>query len=143
MKKKSPPKEKTLNRKRIQKKSPYVKDENPALRKIVHQLRALVVGIAPGTEETINAWGVPTFELAAPFCFYMVGKNHVTFGFHFGTSLKDPHGLLEGTGKNLRHVKLRSVEDLQQKGLRELVLEAARSKNKTPTRGMSGKQKPA
>jgi hypothetical protein len=37
----------------------------------------------------------------------MVGKNHVTFGFHYGTSLDDPERLLEGTGKNLRHVKLR------------------------------------
>jgi hypothetical protein len=49
----------------------------------------------------------------------------VTCGFHFGTSLNDPEGLLEGSGKNLRHVKLRSVEDLERKGFRELVVVAA------------------
>ena len=71
----------------------------------------------------------------------MVGKNHVTFGFHFGTSLEDPERLLEGTGKNIRHVKLRELADLQHKGLRELVQAAARMKGKTPMRGMSGKRK--
>jgi hypothetical protein len=123
--------------------SAYVKDENPELRKVVSGLKKLVKGIVPGTRETVNAWGIPTFEVEAPCCFYMVGKNHVTFGFHYGTSLEDPHSLLEGTGKNIRHVKLRSIEDLEQKGLKQLVQAAARLKGKPPMRGMSGKTKAA
>ncbi len=120
------------------KKSPYMKDDNPELGKVVRALRSFVRRIVPGVKETVNAWGIPTFEAPDPFCFYMVGKNHVTFGFHVGTSLKDPEGLLEGTGKNIRHVKLRDEESLEQKGLRELVLAAARLKGKAPMRGMSG-----
>ena len=123
------------------KKSPYMKDENPELCKVAQALRSFVKNIVPGVTETVNAWGIPTFEAPAPFCFYMVGKNHVTFGFHFGTSLKDPESLLEGTGKNIRHVKLSNAEDLEQNGLRELVLAAARVKGKAPMRGMSGKRK--
>jgi hypothetical protein len=69
----------------------------------------------------------------------MVAKNHVTLGFHYGTSLKDPESLLEGTGKNIRHVKLRAVEDLQQKGLKNLLLAAANLKGKGPMKGMRGK----
>ena len=94
---------------------------------------------APGVKETVNSWGIPTFEKKGPFCFYMVGKYHVTFGFHFGTSLPDPEGLLDGPGKNLRHVKLPKVKDLDRKGLRELVLAAARFEGKGPMRGMRGK----
>lgn len=124
------------------KKSPYLRDDNPELRKVAQALRNFVKGIVPGVKETVNAWGIPTFEASAPFCFYMVGKNHVTFGFHFGTSLEDPEGLLEGTGKNIRHVKLSSVEDLEQKGLRGLVLASARLKRKAPRPGMSGKRRP-
>ena len=123
------------------KKSPYMKDENPALRKVVRALRTFVKETVPGVKETVNSWGVSTFEAKDPFCCYMVGKYHVTFGFHFGTSLEDPNGLLEGTGKNIRHVKLRSVEDLKQKGLRELVVAASRLEGKTPMRGMSGERK--
>ncbi|OLE65955.1 MAG: hypothetical protein AUG74_12030 [Bacteroidetes bacterium 13_1_20CM_4_60_6] len=118
-----------------------MKDENPELRKVAEALRGFVKKIVPGVKETVNAWGVPTFEAPDPFCFYMVGKNHVTFGFHFATSLPDPQGLLEGTGKNIRHVKLQTVAGLQQKGLRELVLAAACLKRKTPMKGMSGKRK--
>jgi hypothetical protein len=33
--------------------------------------------------------------------------------------------LLEGTGKNMRHVKLRTGHDLEHKGLRELIVAAA------------------
>jgi hypothetical protein len=122
-------------------KSPYVKDENPELRKVVRALRSYVKKTVPGTKETVNAWGIPTFEAPDPFCFYMVGKNHVTFGFHFGTSLDDPEGLLEGTGKNMRHVKLRSAEELEQKGLRELVLTAAEMEGQSPMHGMSGRRR--
>jgi hypothetical protein len=122
-------------------KSPYVKNENPKLRKVVRALRSYVKKIVPGTKQTVNAWGIPTFEAPDPFCFYMMGKNHVTFGFHFGTSLCDPEGLLEGTGKNMRHVKLRAAEELEQKGLRELVLAAAKMEGKSPMRGMGGRRK--
>jgi len=123
------------------KESPYVRDENPKLRRIARALRSFVKKSVLGTKETVNGWGVPTFEAPDPFCFYMAGKNHVTFGFHFGTSLKDPESLLEGTGKNIRHVKLREVKDLEQKGLRGLVQAAVRLKGKAPMKGMSGKRK--
>lgn len=123
------------------KESPYVKRDNPALQKLARGLRSLVKASVPGTKTTVNSWGIPTFETDDPFCFYMIGKKHVTFGFHYGTSLHDPERLLEGTGKNIRHVKLRTPQDLEQKGLKELVIAAARLKGKPLMRGMSGKQK--
>src|SRR5882724_11914598 len=118
----------------------YVKDENPELRKVVLGLRSFVKQIVPKTKITLNSWGIPTFEANQPFCFYMVGKRHITFGFHNGTSLKDSGKLLEGTGKNIRHVKLRNLEDLKKNGLRELVQEASQSQGKPPMRGMGGKK---
>jgi len=70
----------------------------------------------------------------------MVGKKHVTFGFPFATSLPDPEGLLEGTGKNMRHVKLRTSEDLDKKGLPELIVAASRFEGGAPMPGMRGKK---
>jgi hypothetical protein len=131
---------KTGKREKPKKKSPYVKDDNPALQKLVRALRSFVKAAVPGTKITVNSWGIPTFEAKDPFCFYMVGKNHVTFGFHYGTSLDDPESLLEGTGKNLRHVKLRTLEDLEKKGLKELVLAATRLEGKPRMKGMGGKR---
>jgi hypothetical protein len=125
------------------KKSTYVSEGNPELEKVVKALRSYVKKVLPSTRITINAWGIPTFEADAPFCFYMVGKRHVTFGFHFGAGLSDPGGLLEGTGRNLRHVKLRTVEDLKRPGFRELILDARANQGRGLMRGMSGKKKGA
>ena len=121
------------------KKSARRKGNHPERRKVVRALRDFVKKAVPGTKETMNSWGIPTFEAPDPFCLYMVAKNHVTLGFHYGTSLKDPEGLLEGTGKNIRHVKLYRQEDLKQKGLRNLVQAAARLGGKPVMRGMGGK----
>ena len=121
------------------KSTPALRD-NSQVEKVVRGLRSLVKKVVPGTTETVNAWGIPTFEKGQPFCFYMAGKYHVTCGFHYGTSLRDPQKLLEGTGKNLRHVKLFAVEGLKQKGLRELLRQAAGLKGKPTMPGMSGKR---
>lgn len=43
----------------------------------------------------------------APFGYVNVFKAHVNVGFFQGAALADPAGLLEGTGKYMRHVKLR------------------------------------
>jgi hypothetical protein len=43
----------------------------------------------------------------APFGYVNVFRAHVNVGFFHGAALADPAGLLEGTGKHMRHVKLR------------------------------------
>ncbi len=53
------------------KKSRYVKNKNPELHRVKRALRNFVKETVPGTKETVNSWGVPTFEAPDPFCFYM------------------------------------------------------------------------
>jgi hypothetical protein len=43
----------------------------------------------------------------APFAYVNVFTSHVNVGFFHGASLPDPARLLQGTGKHMRHVKLR------------------------------------
>lgn len=43
----------------------------------------------------------------AAFCYVNAFTSHVNVGFFRGAELPDPAGLLEGTGKLMRHVKLR------------------------------------
>ena len=93
-----------------------------------------------GMKESVNPWKIPTFESNGPMCFFMVGKYHVTFGFLRGTSLPDPAGLLEGTGKILRHVKLRTAEDVSEPALKKLIEAAARLNKKEPMEGDEGEE---
>lgn len=46
---------------------------------------------------------------------------HVNVGFYLGAELDDPDGVLEGTGKFMRHVKLRPGDDVNAAGLRTLI----------------------
>jgi hypothetical protein len=114
----------------------YLSEKNLGIQEAANQLRALVKKTLPEAKEGINPWHVPIFESNGPICYYMAGKNHITLGFIRGTSLPDPENLLEGTGKNLRHVKIKSAADLKQKGMRELLKSAAALNAKEPQDGM-------
>jgi len=48
-------------------------------------------------------------------------KAHVTVGFFRGAEIADPEALLEGTGKFMRHVKLRPEHDVDAKALTKLI----------------------
>jgi hypothetical protein len=114
----------------------YLGVKNPKLREVGERLRSLVKKTVPKVKEGVNPWHVPIFESNGPICYYMVGRNHVTLGFIRGTSLPDPEKLLEGTGKNLRHVKIKSPEDFKRPGLSDLLKSAARLNAKEPQQGM-------
>jgi hypothetical protein len=110
----------------------YVRHKNAKLESVANAVRLLVRKTLPRSREAVNAWGIPTFNFNGPLCYMMLGKHHLTFGFTRGTSLADDAGLLEGTGKNLRHVKLKEIEQLRDANLRQLLLEAAALNEGTP-----------
>jgi hypothetical protein len=56
-----------------------------------------------------------------PFAYVNVFKAHVNVGFYLGAEMKDPAGLLQGTGKRMRHVKLKPGEPLDSKALSALI----------------------
>ena len=58
-------------------------------------------------------------------CTLLLSKSGVKLGLAGGAALPDPRGLLAGAGKVHRHVQLRTVRDLQQAGLKQLVLGAS------------------
>ncbi len=119
----------------------YVERKDTTLAGLAQELRRLMKTTVPGTKESVNPWKIPTFESNGPMCFFSVGKNHVTFGFLRATSLPDPAKLLEGTGKNLRHVKLKTIEDVQNPALKKLIQAAARLNKKEPMEGMKPKKR--
>ncbi len=51
-------------------------------------------------------------------------SSHVNVGFFRGTEIDDPAGLLEGTGKYMRHVKLSPDRDVDVAGLETLIRSA-------------------
>jgi hypothetical protein len=108
---------------------------------VAKAVRALMKAVK-GVEEYVNPWSIPSFDSNGPLCCFMVGKEHVTFAFMRGAALPDPEKLLEGTGKGVRHVKLRSVADVKRPGVKKLIVEAAKLNKKDPPSGkMVGMEK--
>lgn len=94
-------------------------------RETVEAARALVLKCHPDAEETLK-WNQPTYVVGGENRFYLAHyAEHVNLGFHEGASVDDPDGLLSGTGKAMRHVKLASPDDLDDPDLRALVERAA------------------
>jgi hypothetical protein len=60
----------------------------------------------------------------AAFAYVNTFKGHVNVGFFRGAVISDPHGLLEGTGKFMRHVKLGPRRDVDAIALRKLIATA-------------------
>jgi len=66
--------------------------------------------------------GHPTACIAdAAFGYVNAFKAHVNVGFFRGAEIADPEGLLEGTGKFMRHVKLKPGRDFNAAALMKLV----------------------
>jgi hypothetical protein len=57
----------------------------------------------------------------APFGYVNVFTSHVNVGFFHGAALPDPGRLLQGTGKFMRHVKLRPGTATNAAALRRLI----------------------
>jgi hypothetical protein len=56
-----------------------------------------------------------------PFGYVNTFKSHVNVGFFYGALLQDPAGLLEGSGKRMRHVKLRPEVESDEAALGRLI----------------------
>lgn len=57
----------------------------------------------------------------APFGYVNVFRSHVNVGFFHGATLADPAGLLQGSGKFMRHVKVSPGTAIKAAALRRLI----------------------
>ena len=53
-----------------------------------------------------------------------VYSNHVNLGFNDGASLEDPKGILQGSGKQIRHITIKAPQDLDRPELRAYIRRA-------------------
>ncbi len=92
---------------------------------IVNQLRKLIKEACPQLKEVGKiGWRNITYEHNGIVCYIKAFTKYVNLGFYKGNSLSDPLGLLEGTGKNLRHIKIIRMEDINFDYVSSLVQEA-------------------
>ncbi len=93
-------------------------------------LRAYIFNIYPESNELLYHTHALTSvfsiseKLSNAFCMIPIYKSHLNLGFNKGTLLNDPHKLLKGTGKLIRHIPINSMEDLKNSNIAELIKKA-------------------
>ena len=98
----------------------FLKPYDREIRDLALQLRALVLSeMAPCYENIYDAYsavaiGYGTSDRLSDGIFHIaVYPKGVNLGFNDGATLNDPKGILEGKGSRIRHIKVRTPDDLK------------------------------
>jgi hypothetical protein len=107
-----------------------LKPYDRGIQELAIALRQLVLEeMAPCCEYILEVYIVsllygPTHRMKDGICYIGVIKDHVNLGFIRGSQLRDPERILEGTGKQMRHIKVWNMSDLLRPSIRAYVQEA-------------------
>lgn len=106
----------------------FLEPYDEEVRTIAMRLREMVLAEAPGATELLydvyNAVAIAfsfTGRMQDAFCHVAVYTRHVNLGFNRGSELPDPDGVLNGSGKLIRHLKVKPGDDLEAPHLRGFV----------------------
>ena len=79
-------------------------------REICKKVRKIIIKYHPDLEESLKN-GVPSYEDK----YYIVGlKDHVNIGFSITGLTASQMGLFEGNGKLMRHIKIYSLDEIDE-----------------------------
>ncbi len=90
-------------------------------------LREIILEEAPDASEsiyqvyTVAIWFGFSGKMKDMFCYITTNAGHVNLGFPRGASLSDPNRVLEGDGKAMRHIKFRSLRDVERAFVRRYI----------------------
>lgn len=102
-------------------------DCNPGVAQLALALRELVLAEAPEAEELLYSVYAEVIVFKLPkvkggaFCYVAAYSRHVNLGFYRGGELPDPHRVLKGTGKKMRHIPFDSLDDIAHGYLRTYI----------------------
>ncbi len=106
---------------------------DPEIRKLAHAVRKYVLGLmTPCCEYVYDAYNAvalgygPDDRYQDGAVHVAVYSKHVNIGFNRGAEMDDTAKILKGTGKQIRHVTIRRIEDLESETLREYLQRARR-----------------
>lgn len=105
---------------------------DPPVRSLGLGLRELVLNeLAPSHEyvfsmrsKLVLIYGSSERVLADGVCSVALFRQHVTLIFHHGVDLDDTSGLLRGSGKAIRHIRVECPEDLARPELKAYLRQA-------------------
>ena len=109
----------------------FLKPYDREIQDLALQLRALLLEeTAPCYENIYDAYsavaiGYGTSDRLSDGIFHLaVYSHHVNLGFNDGATLNDPKGILQGAGNRIRHITIRTPEDIKRPEIRAYIRRA-------------------
>ncbi len=99
----------------------WMKGHEGELGVIAHKWFAVMRQCGDEVRETLHDGCPVACQGDAPFAYVNVFTSHVNVGFFHGVALPDPHQLLQGTGRSMRHVKLKPGTTVDDASLAKLI----------------------
>lgn len=103
----------------------YVQQHKGWQREVLMKLREIIVAAGPDLAEDIK-WSQPVYDLNGPVCYVKAFSDHINVGFWRGSELRDNDAVLVGDGMKMRHVTIRSVNDLKRDVIDAFVKQAVK-----------------
>lgn len=108
----------------------YLKLKDQSLIDLYTSLRHLILSIHPEAHELLyhthaltSVYSIST-KLGDGYCHIPIYSQHLNLGFNKGTLLDDPHELLQGTGKLIRHIPIKTEKDFKNKKVKTMIKSA-------------------
>ena len=109
----------------------YLADCHPSTVDLLLQVREALLEYLPEHEEHLG-WKAVAFYKPNPkasvkdcICYLRPRKKKLEFVLPLGVFFEDPHHLMEGNLRYKRQITIRSLEDFNQSGIRDLVMQSA------------------
>lgn len=108
----------------------HLKLKDQSLVDLYTDLRAFVLEIHPKSNEllyhthALTSLYTVSEKMSDGFCMIPIYSNHLNLGFNKGTVINDPKKLLQGTGKWIRHIPIKTSNDYRNKDVEALVKSA-------------------
>lgn len=106
----------------------YIEKAPDEQKQIMNSIRKLIHESVDNVTEEFK-WSRPVFNAGKDFAYLKTAKKHVTLGFFNFEKINDADNLLEGTGKDMRHVKLKSIDDINQELFKDWFKACSRSRD--------------
>jgi hypothetical protein len=100
---------------------------SPHVRPILNAARAKLFELKQDSVEVVRLgektaiYGVGPSKMKEAFAYLMPCKTHLNLGFYHADQIKDPKCILEGSGKKLRHIKLKGIESVESEAIITLI----------------------
>ncbi|MCC9166833.1 DUF1801 domain-containing protein [Pontibacter harenae] len=101
----------------------YLEKLTPEKLELAQEIRRIINNSVAHLEECVR-WDQPCYFFYGPVCYFASSRSGIHFGFFRGKELADKDNRLVSRNGQMPHIKVRSMEDIDEEYFSELIREA-------------------